>query len=153
MTSTLNRCTWSDDGDAPGWTEQYLMTGGKTYGQRLPGQDGRNLKVSLHKCPNCGNEVEIFSVCNALVCLAVWMCYSARSTTDRILAIIPADHRFCSGRLRAQCGQHVFHPHGTLYQGGCSGLVLDGRPQDRGRLRHPHLGQVLHGQPHPGDHR
>lgn len=26
-----------------------------------PGQDGRNLKVSLHKCPNCGNEVEIFS--------------------------------------------------------------------------------------------
>jgi NADH pyrophosphatase NudC (nudix superfamily) len=26
-----------------------------------PGQDGRNLKVSLHKCPKCGNEVEIFS--------------------------------------------------------------------------------------------
>ncbi len=27
-------------------------------------------------------------MCNALVCLAVWLCYSARSTTDRILAII-----------------------------------------------------------------
>jgi formate transporter len=27
-------------------------------------------------------------LCNALVCLAVWMCYSARSTTDKILAII-----------------------------------------------------------------
>jgi len=26
-----------------------------------PGQDGRNLRVSLHKCPNCGNEVEMFS--------------------------------------------------------------------------------------------
>ena len=26
--------------------------------------------------------------CNALVCLAVWLCYSARSTTDKILAII-----------------------------------------------------------------
>jgi len=26
--------------------------------------------------------------CNALVCLAVWLCFSARSTTDRILAII-----------------------------------------------------------------
>jgi ribosomal protein S27E len=26
-----------------------------------PGQDGRNLKVSLHKCPTCGNEVEMFS--------------------------------------------------------------------------------------------
>ena len=28
-------------------------------------------------------------LCNALVCLAVWLCYSARTTTDRILAIVP----------------------------------------------------------------
>src|SRR5512133_516043 len=28
-------------------------------------------------------------MCNALVCMAVWMCYSARTTTDKILAIIP----------------------------------------------------------------
>jgi formate transporter FocA len=28
-------------------------------------------------------------MCNALVCMAVWMCYSARSTTDKILSIIP----------------------------------------------------------------
>lgn len=28
-------------------------------------------------------------LCNALVCLAVWMAYSARSTTDRILVIVP----------------------------------------------------------------
>src|SRR5258708_10374884 len=27
--------------------------------------------------------------CNALVCLAVWMSFSARTTTDRILAIVP----------------------------------------------------------------
>jgi len=26
--------------------------------------------------------------CNALVCLAVWLCYSARTTTDKILAIL-----------------------------------------------------------------
>jgi predicted RNA-binding Zn-ribbon protein involved in translation (DUF1610 family) len=26
-----------------------------------PGQDGRNLTVSLYKCPSCGAEVEIFS--------------------------------------------------------------------------------------------
>jgi formate transporter len=26
--------------------------------------------------------------CNALVCLAVWLCYSARTTTDKILSII-----------------------------------------------------------------
>jgi NADH pyrophosphatase NudC (nudix superfamily) len=28
---------------------------------RCPGQDMRNLRVSLHKCPNCGAEVEMFS--------------------------------------------------------------------------------------------
>jgi formate/nitrite transporter len=28
-------------------------------------------------------------LCNILVCLAVWLTYSARSTTDRILAIVP----------------------------------------------------------------
>lgn len=28
---------------------------------KCPGQDTRNLRVSLHKCPTCGNEVEIFS--------------------------------------------------------------------------------------------
>jgi formate transporter len=28
-------------------------------------------------------------MCNALVCLAVWLSFSARTTTDRILAIVP----------------------------------------------------------------
>jgi NADH pyrophosphatase NudC (nudix superfamily) len=28
---------------------------------KCPGQDTRNLRVSLIKCPNCGAEVEIFS--------------------------------------------------------------------------------------------
>lgn len=29
--------------------------------QRCPGQDGRNLRAELHRCPSCGGEVEIFS--------------------------------------------------------------------------------------------
>ena len=28
---------------------------------KCPGQDSRKLSVSIHKCPKCGNEVEIFS--------------------------------------------------------------------------------------------
>ncbi|MFC2068196.1 phosphohydrolase [Chloroflexota bacterium] len=28
---------------------------------KCPGQDSKNLRVSLHKCPKCSNEVEIFS--------------------------------------------------------------------------------------------
>jgi hypothetical protein len=29
--------------------------------QRCPGQDGRSLQASMHTCPNCAAEVEIFS--------------------------------------------------------------------------------------------
>ncbi|RJQ39316.1 MAG: phosphohydrolase [Dehalococcoidia bacterium] len=28
---------------------------------KCPGQDDRNLRVELYKCPSCGEEVEIFS--------------------------------------------------------------------------------------------
>ena len=28
---------------------------------KCPGQDMRNLRISVHKCPDCGAEVEIFS--------------------------------------------------------------------------------------------
>lgn len=28
---------------------------------KCPGSDIRNLRISVHKCPNCGHEVEIFS--------------------------------------------------------------------------------------------
>jgi formate transporter len=56
-------------------------------------------------------------MCNALVCMAVWMCYSARSTTDKILAIIPPYRHLRSRRFRAQCCQHVFHPGGAVRKG------------------------------------
>ncbi len=35
-----------------------------------------------------GQAVALGIMCNALVCLAVWLCYSARSTIDKILSII-----------------------------------------------------------------
>jgi len=28
---------------------------------RCPGQDFKNLRVELHRCPQCGYEVDIFS--------------------------------------------------------------------------------------------
>jgi DNA-directed RNA polymerase subunit RPC12/RpoP len=28
---------------------------------KCPGQDMRNLRITVHKCPTCGSEVEIFS--------------------------------------------------------------------------------------------
>src|SRR5207244_4504599 len=33
--------------------------------------------------------IALGALCNALVCLAVWLTYGARTTADRILAVIP----------------------------------------------------------------
>ena len=47
------------------------------------------IDIALHKVDH--SAIEAFTrgiFCNALVCLASWMCYAARSVTDKILAIV-----------------------------------------------------------------
>jgi formate/nitrite transporter len=55
-------------------------------------QDGVALQavsIAASKCDLEWTEAFVRGIlCNALVCLAVWLCQSARSTTDKILAII-----------------------------------------------------------------
>ncbi len=47
------------------------------------------LEIAAAKCDLGWTEAFVRGVlCNALVCLAVWLCHSARSTTDKILAIV-----------------------------------------------------------------
>ena len=49
-------------------------------------------------------------MCNALVCMAVWMCYSARSTTDKILAIIPPIACFVASGFEHSIANMYFIP-------------------------------------------
>jgi formate/nitrite transporter len=49
-------------------------------------------------------------MCNALVCMAVWMCYSARSTTDRILAIVPPISCFVDAGFEHSVANMYFIP-------------------------------------------
>jgi len=55
-------------------------------------------------------------LCNALVCLAVWLTYSARSTTDRILAIIPPIAAFVAMGFEHSVANMYFIPVGILIQ-------------------------------------
>jgi formate transporter len=48
--------------------------------------------------------------CNALVCMAVWMCYSARSTIDKILAIIPPIAAFVAAGFEHSIANMYFIP-------------------------------------------
>ncbi|OGN89472.1 MAG: formate transporter FocA [Chloroflexi bacterium RBG_13_48_10] len=49
-------------------------------------------------------------MCNALVCMAVWMCYSARSTTDKIMAIIPPIACFVAAGFEHSIANMYFIP-------------------------------------------
>jgi formate/nitrite transporter len=49
-------------------------------------------------------------LCNGLVCLAVWLTYSARTTTDRILAIIPPITAFVAAGFEHSIANMYFVP-------------------------------------------
>ncbi len=49
-------------------------------------------------------------MCNALVCMAVWLCYSARTTTDKILSIIPPIACFVAAGFEHSVANMYFIP-------------------------------------------
>jgi formate transporter FocA len=53
-------------------------------------------------------------MCNALVCLAVWLCYSARTTTDKILSIIPPISAFVAAGFEHSVANMYFIPIGLF---------------------------------------
>jgi formate/nitrite transporter len=52
--------------------------------------------------------------CNALVCLAVWLVFSARSTTDKILVIVPPIAAFVAGGFEHSVANMYFIPLGLF---------------------------------------
>ena len=52
--------------------------------------------------------------CNALVCLAVWLTYGARTTTDKILAIVPPIAAFVAVGFEHSVANMYFIPIGLL---------------------------------------
>jgi formate/nitrite transporter len=54
------------------------------------------------------------ALCNALVCMAVWLCYSARTTADKVLAIIPPIAAFVAAGFEHSVANMYFIPYGLL---------------------------------------
>jgi len=52
--------------------------------------------------------------CNALVCLAVWLCYGARTTADKILAIVPPIAAFVAAGFEHSVANMFFIPMGLF---------------------------------------
>jgi formate/nitrite transporter len=51
-------------------------------------------------------------LCNVLVCLAVWLSYSARTTADRILAVVPPIAAFVAAGFEHSVANMYFVPLG-----------------------------------------
>ena len=56
-------------------------------------------------------------LCNILVCLAIWLCYSARSVTDKILAITFPITAFVAMGFEHSIANMYFIPAGLLLKG------------------------------------
>ncbi|MEK7372110.1 MAG: formate/nitrite transporter family protein [candidate division NC10 bacterium] len=58
--------------------------------------------------------VALGMLCNALVCLAVWLTYSCRTTTDKILAIVPPISAFVAAGFEHSIANLYFIPVALL---------------------------------------
>jgi formate transporter FocA len=65
-----------------------------------------------------GQAVVLGILCNGLVCLAVWLSYSGRSTTDKILAIVPPIAAFVAAGFEHSVANMYFIPAGLCIKAG-----------------------------------
>jgi formate transporter len=65
-----------------------------------------------------GQAIALGVLCNALVCLAVWLCFSARSTADRILAIVPPITAFVAAGFEHSIANMYFVPIAIFVRAG-----------------------------------
>lgn len=93
----------------------YLVFLGKqyTFGSGAIGLAAMNIAESKTALTFV-QAVALGVMCNALVCMAVWMCYSARTTTDKILAIIPPISCFVAAGFEHSIANMYFIPMGLF---------------------------------------
>jgi formate transporter len=93
------------------YTTQYTFGGGAVG---LAALSTAYAKVSLAFVP----ALTLGIMCNALVCLAVWMCFSARTTVDRVLTIIPPIAAFVAAGFEHCIANIYFIPIGLFIKAG-----------------------------------
>ena len=65
-------------------------------------------------CLDFGQAVVLGILCNVLVCLAVWLALSARTTADRILAVVPPIAAFVAAGFEHSIANMYFVPLGLF---------------------------------------
>lgn len=93
------------------FTQQYTFGGGAVG---LNALNIANSKCSLEFL----QAMALGVMCNALVCLAVWLCFSARTTTDKILSIIFPITAFVAAGFEHSVANMYFVPIGLFIKAG-----------------------------------
>ena len=93
------------------FTRQYTFGAGAIGLQAL---NIANAKTSL----DFVQAVALGIMCNVLVCLAVWLTFSARTTTDKILAIIFPITAFVAAGFEHSIANMYFIPMGLMIKAG-----------------------------------
>jgi formate transporter FocA len=94
-----------------------VLSGQFSFGQGAVGAAAlatANAKVGL----GFVQAVVLGILCNALVCLAVWLTFSARTTTDRILAIVPPITAFVAAGFEHSIANMYFIPVALFIKAG-----------------------------------
>ena len=92
------------------FSRQYTFSGGAVGASALK---IANAKVEL----GFVQAIVLGVLCNVLVCLAVWLTFSARSTTDKILAILFPISAFVAAGFEHCVANMYFIPMGLFIQG------------------------------------
>jgi len=100
------------------WSKQYTFGGG-AVGETA-------LKIATGKAGlDFFQAMALGVLCNALVCLAVWLTFSARSTVDKIAAIIFPITAFVAAGFEHSVANMYFVPYGLLIKGFDPAFVAD----------------------------
>jgi formate/nitrite transporter len=93
------------------YSTQYSFGGGAVG---LTALTTAHAKTSLAFIP----ALALGILCNALVCLGVWMCYGARSSVDRILTIVPPVAAFVAAGFEHSIANIYFISIGLFIKSG-----------------------------------
>jgi formate transporter len=100
------------------YTTQYTFGSGAVG---LAALTMANSKVSLDFVP----ALTLGIMCNAMVCLAVWMCYSARTTIDRVVTIVPPIAAFVAAGFEHCIANAYFIPMALFIKAGAGSAFWD----------------------------
>jgi len=101
------------------YTYQWTFNG---YGVGANALNIANAKVSL----SFGSALARGILCNALVCLAIWLCFSARTVTGKIISILFPITAFVAAGFEHSIANMYFIPIGMLLAGQPAVLAAAG---------------------------